>query len=86
MKKKLQIGAAAIALFVTGVAVGQNVSGRKHPNLFEAQRHIEQAMQRLDAAQHANEYDMGGHAARAKQLLGDAYNEVKAAALDANRR
>ena len=84
MKKKLQIGAAAIALFVTGVAVGQNVS-RRHPNLFEAQRHVEIAMQKVDAAQHANEFDMGGHAAKAKQLLADAYGEIKAAAMDANR-
>jgi hypothetical protein len=86
MKKKLQVGAAAIALFVTGIAVGQNTSPRRHPQLFETQRLIEQAIQHLDTAQRANEFDMGGHAAKAKQLLGEAYNEVKAAALDANRR
>jgi hypothetical protein len=86
MKKKLQIGAAAIALFVTGIAVGQGVSGRRHPNLAAAQHHCEQASAALEAAQRANEFDLGGHAAKAKQLLHDAYGEIGAAATASNQR
>ena len=85
MKKKLQIGAAALALFLTGIAVGQ-VSGRRHPNLARAQQHCQAATADLDRAQRANEFDLGGHAAKAKQLLADAYGEIGAAAGDANRR
>jgi len=33
----------------------------------------------------ANEFDMGGHAARAKDLLDQAYREIKLAAEAANR-
>ena len=39
----------------------------------------------VDAAQHANEYDMGGHAAHAKELLRQAREEIKMAARAANR-
>jgi len=85
MKKKLQVGAAAVALFVTGIAVGQ-VSGRRHPNLAAAQRHCQAATADLERAQQANEFDLGGHAKRAKQLLSDAYGEIGAAAGEANRR
>ncbi len=38
------------------------------------------------AAQQANEFDMGGHAARAKDLLRQASEEMKLAALAANRK
>jgi hypothetical protein len=40
----------------------------------------------MTAAQQANEYDMGGHAARAKELLRDANEEMKLSALAVNRR
>ena len=39
----------------------------------------------MTAAQQANEYDMGGHASNAKELLRQAADEMKAAALSANR-
>jgi glucan biosynthesis protein len=60
------------------------VSARRHPNLNAAQRFMEQAVNKLDAAQQANEFDMNGHAAKAKDLLGKAYAEVKMAAEAAN--
>ena len=82
-KKRLQLGAAGIALFLTGIAVGQ---GARHPNLFAAQKHIEEAMDRISAAQRANEFDMGGHAAKAKELLEGAHQEVKMATEVANHR
>ncbi|MGP8173563.1 MAG: hypothetical protein ACLP7O_03330 [Terracidiphilus sp.] len=74
-----------LGLFASGVMVGQDVSPRRHPNLFAAQRFIEQAIAKVEAAQQANEYDMGGHAAKAKEHLVKAYEEIKQAAEAANR-
>jgi hypothetical protein len=51
----------------------------------EAQRLINQAFDRIVAAQQANEWDMGGHAARAKDLLDQAKREIKLATVAANR-
>ncbi len=85
VRKLLLGGVLGLGLFATGVMVGQDVSPRRHPNLFAAQRLIEQAMGKIDAAQAANEYDMGGHAAKAKEHLGRAYEEIKQAAEAANR-
>ena len=75
-----------LGLFTSGVVVGQNVNPNRHPNLAEAQRLIEQAIDRVSAAQGANEFDMGGHAAKAKDHLARAYDEIKLAARAANRR
>ena len=77
-------------LLAGGIAVAQrpkeNVSPRRHPNLAAAQRLIEQAWQKLGAAQQANEFDMGGHAAKAKELIDQANREIKLAAETANRK
>jgi len=63
----------------------QNVSSHRHPNLAAAQRLAEQAFQKIVAAQQANEFDMGGHAQKAKDLLEQANQELKQAAEAANR-
>lgn len=63
----------------------QNVSPRRHPNLAAAQRLTAQAFQKVTAAQEANEWDMEGHAAKAKELLDQANNELKQAAQAANK-
>lgn len=63
----------------------QNVSSKKHPNLAAAQRLTEQAYQKIVAAQQANEYDLGGHAQKAKELLDQANQELKQAATAANQ-
>jgi hypothetical protein len=78
-------GALVLGLVASGVAIAENVDPNRHPNLAAAQVLIEQAMDKVTAAQQANEYDMGGHAAKAKELLGQAYREIKLAALAANR-
>jgi hypothetical protein len=84
--RKLALGSVlGLGLFASGVLVGQNVSANRHPNLAAAQRLMEQAVGKLDAAQQANEFDMHGHAAKAKDLLGQAFSEVKQAAEAANR-
>lgn len=63
----------------------RNVSGARHPNLAAAQRLSRQAWQRVVDAQQANEWDMQGHAQKAKDLLDQANNELKMAAQAANR-
>jgi hypothetical protein len=83
---KQSVGVLA-ALLMTGCASApaQNVSPALHPNLAAAQRFCAEAFDKIDAAQHANEWDMGGHAKRAKELLVQASDEIKQAALAANR-
>ncbi len=63
----------------------ENISARKHPNLAAAQRAAQNAYERIVAAQQANEWDMGGHAQKAKELLDEANRELKMAAEAANR-
>ncbi len=76
-------------LLVGGVAVAQrpakNVSGARHPNLAAAQDLSRRAYQRILEAQRANEWDMAGHAQKAKELLEQVNNELKQAAEAANR-
>ena len=88
MKSKLFGLAGAALLLVGGLAFAQprqNVSGARHPNIAAAQRLSRQAWQRVVDAQQANEWDMQGHAAKAKELLDQASNELKLAAEAANR-
>jgi hypothetical protein len=76
----LAVGAVALA---QGPA--KNVSGARHPNIAAAQRLSNQAYQKIIAAQQANEWDMQGHAQKAKGLLEQANNELKQAAQAANK-
>jgi hypothetical protein len=80
----------ALLLVCMGMILAQNpparnVSGHRHPNLAAAQRLCAQAYQRIVDAQRDNEWDMQGHAQRAKDLLDQANNELKQAAEAANR-
>lgn len=63
----------------------ENVSPKRHPNIAAAQRLVEQAFTRIVDAQKANEFDLGGHAEKARQLLEQANAELKLAAETANR-
>ncbi|MBN3806406.1 hypothetical protein GXB81_25620 [Paraburkholderia sp. Ac-20336] len=58
--------------------------GDRHPNLRAAQHLVDQANRRIDDAQRANEWDLGGHAQRARDLLVQANEELKQAAETAN--
>jgi hypothetical protein len=78
-------GALLAGLAVSGVTIAQNVDPGRHPNLAKAQELIDRAIDRVSDAQQANEYDMGGHAAHAKELLRQAREEIKMAARAANR-
>jgi hypothetical protein len=76
-------------LLLGGVAIAQkpvkNVSGARHPNIAAAQDLSQRAYQRITQAQEANEWDMEGHAKKAKELLQEVNNELKLAAGAANR-
>ncbi|MBZ5522826.1 MAG: hypothetical protein LAP21_11365 [Acidobacteriia bacterium] len=89
-QRNLLIGVIlAIALMCTGLVFAQkkpaqNVSPRRHPNLAAAQRLSAQAYEKVIAAQKANEWDLGGHAQKAKDLLDQANQELKLAAETSN--
>ena len=76
--------ALVLGLAAGGVTVAQHVNPHRHPNLAAAQDLMERAAVKITAAQVANEWDMDGHAARAKELLDQARHEVKLAAEAAN--
>jgi F0F1-type ATP synthase membrane subunit b/b' len=88
IKTRLTAFVVGALLLVVGIAIGQpvkNVSGARHPNIAAAQRLSNQAYEKIVAAQQANEWDMQGHAQKAKNLLEQANNELKQAAEAANR-
>ena len=86
VKKQIIVIVIAVALLIVGTALfSQNVSQARHPNLWAAQSFIVQAIDKLTAAQKANDFDMNGHAAKAKQLLQQAFDEIKLAAEAANK-
>jgi hypothetical protein len=90
IKTRVLPAAFAALLLIGGVAIAQrprdNVSPGRHPNLAAAQRLSQQAWEKIVAAQEANEWDLQGHAQRAKNLLDQVNNELKQAAEASNRR
>lgn len=65
-------------------APAENINAKKHPNLAAAQRHLDQAFEKISAAQQANEWDMQGHARKAKELIDEASKELKQSAVASN--
>ena len=63
----------------------ENVSKGRHPNIAAAQRLSQQAYEKITAVQEADEWDMQGHAKKAKQLLEEVNNELRQAAGAANK-
>jgi hypothetical protein len=88
MKRKLLltgiVGLLMLSVIGLYAAPVENVSAKKHPNLAAAQTLIDQAFEKLVAAQKANEFDMDGNAANAKELLSQASAACKKAAMAAN--
>lgn len=73
-----------------GIAIAEaqpatNISKGKHPNLAAAQNLSLKAYDKIIAAQQANEWDMQGHAQKAKNLLDQVNAELKLAAGAANK-
>jgi len=85
---RMNMAACALGLAVVAAsafaAPANNVSSTRHPNIAAAQHLATQAYEKIVAAQKANEYDLGGHAAKAKELLEQASNELKLAAEASN--
>ncbi|HEX3637627.1 hypothetical protein PQR75_32115 [Paraburkholderia fungorum] len=81
------VAATAIALsLISGCAVADDgYFMSRHPNIEAADFNAQQAIERMRAAQRANDYDMGGHAGRAIRLMQDARYEMQAAAEAATR-
>ncbi len=77
----LLIGSAAIAQ-----PPKRDISHARHPNLAAAQRLSQQAWDKVVEAQRANEWDLQGHAQKAKELLDQVNRELKEAAEASNRR
>jgi hypothetical protein len=87
---RISAGRSFLAVFALALPLGLAVAespapppkttkGKAHPNLAAAQKLAAQAYDKLEAAQKANEYDLGGHAAKAKALLKQANDEIKLA-------
>jgi hypothetical protein len=74
----------ALVALPLGVWAGGAMKG--HPNLEAARSALNTAELKIDAAQKANEYDMGGHAAKAKEAIGTAKEELRLAAETANEK
>ena len=91
-KYLLAIMAAFLLLLggLGGMALAQrpekDISPARHPNLAAAQDLSSQAWQKITDAQQANEWDLDGHAQKAKNLLVDVNRELKLAAQASNRR
>jgi len=91
---RISAGRALLVTLALAAPLGLALAEGKpkgHPNLAAAQKLTNMAVDKLAAAQRANEYDLGGHAAKAKQLLRQASEEIKlataaAAARDGNRK
>lgn len=86
MRRNLFTGAVlSLAMLSTSLVFAQkkpvqNVGPKRHPNLAAAQRLSAQAYQRIIDAQNANEWDLAGHAQKAKELLDEANKELKKSA------
>ena len=88
IKTRLIAAVLGSMLLIGGIAVAQkpkeNVSAARHPNIAAAQDLCRQAYEKIVAAQKANEWDMAGHAQKAKNLLDQVNNQLKMAAEAAN--
>ncbi|HEX4002640.1 MAG TPA: hypothetical protein VHX36_08330 [Candidatus Acidoferrales bacterium] len=84
MKNRKLALVLAAALLGAGIVLAQapsvTIDAHKHEYLAEAQHNIQQAFQDIDQAQTANREKLGGHAEKAKALLLQADEELKAAA------
>ena len=89
MKAVVRSGALGGLLLLGAVAYAagpaRNVRSARHLNLAAAHRLGHQAFERVIDAQRANEWEMGGHPQKTKDLLDQAGREPKLAAQAANR-
>ncbi|HTS07827.1 MAG TPA: hypothetical protein VMP68_19795 [Candidatus Eisenbacteria bacterium] len=90
IKSRFVVPATLAAMLLCGATLAQepviDINASVHPNLAAAQRHVVEANRAVELAQKDNKWDMHGHAEKARQLLVEVNNELKAAAETANRR
>jgi hypothetical protein len=84
-RKKLFLGSVLAGVLVSSGVVlaefpGVFIDGGRHPNLADAQKHIQQTYQKIDEAEQTNEDNLGGHGQKAKDLLLEANRELTAGA------
>lgn len=82
-KLRIALITAAISLPL-GALAGGALKG--HPNMQAAQKALGTAWEKIEAAQKANEFDLDGHAAKAKDAIKLATDELKLAAEAANAK
>jgi hypothetical protein len=84
MQAKFALAPLALcAALVSSHAVAGPEAG--HPNIIAAREDTQHAIEKMKAAQAANEYDLGGHAAKAEKLLHEAEHQMMLAAEAANK-
>jgi len=84
MSKLRVVLISALVALPLGVFAGGAMKG--HPNLEGARTALNNAESKIEAAQRANEFDLGGHAAKAKELIATAKEELRLAAETANEK
>ena len=84
MSKLRTVLITAAVVFPIGVFAAGPLKG--HPNLQAADKALATAWEKISAAQKANEFDMEGHAAKAKDAIKLAVDEIKLAAETANAK
>jgi hypothetical protein len=86
MKKKLAatVSVLAFCMIIAAQEPVVDIDKTVHPNLAAAQQHIVEANRYIATAQKDNRYDMKDHAQKARQLLMEADQELKAAVEAAN--
>jgi len=89
MNKKVRALNSVVAILLfCGLTLAQepavNIDKTRHANLAAAQRLIAEANKSIMLAQKDNRYDMNGNATKARQLLVEASEQLKAAAETAN--
>ena len=77
-------GVLLLSGFLLAERPERDVRAKRHPNLAAAQRFSSQAYQRVLDAQRANEWDLNGHAQKAKDQLDQVNHELKEAAEASN--
>jgi hypothetical protein len=89
MKRLILIVLMAVTVAAVGTAYAYQAPkvnvGKKHPNIEAAQKLCLNAWEKITVAQKANEFDLGGHAQKAKELLDQVNKELKLAAEVANK-
>jgi hypothetical protein len=89
IKTRLFTAVLGSSLILGGIALAQvpkkNISAGRHPNLAAAQRMCQNAYEKIMMAQEANEWDLQGHAQKAKELLDQVNQQLKMAAEASNQ-